>query len=303
LVVRDFNLPGHFVMMATREGLVKKSPLEHYSRPKRGGIIAIKLKEGDELVDALVVGPGDEVMLVTDGGMSIRFAQSDARPMGRNTSGVKGIKLGKDAQVVGMVVADPEATLLTMCERGYGKRTQFGASSLDPDAVAAAEAAASLGDSVEAADVPEPEVPEPESAEADEGEDSVASSARYRTQRRGGKGIRDIRTSARNGRVVAIARVDDNDEILMMTSRGKIQRVAASEINIIGRNTQGVRIMTLGEDDSLVAVVRVPKEEVDLTETETSDRDAPLGLPAPEAIRESLPEPEEFPEDASDSDE
>ena len=84
---------------------------------------------------------------------------------------------------------------------------------------------------------------------------------RYRTQRRGGKGVRDIKTTARNGRVVAIARVDDNDEVLMMTARGKVQRIRASDINVIGRNTQGVRIMSLDEGDTLAAVVRVPQEE------------------------------------------
>ena len=91
--VRDFDLPGHFMMMATRRGLVKKTPLEAYSRPKRGGIIAIKLRDDDELVDVVVTKPGDEVVLATAKGMAIRFSESDARPMGRNTSGVKGISL------------------------------------------------------------------------------------------------------------------------------------------------------------------------------------------------------------------
>ncbi len=286
LVVRDFNLPGHFVMMATRDGLVKKSPLEHYSRPKRGGIIAIKLREGDELVDAAVVGPGDEVVLVTSAGMSIRFAEADARPMGRNTSGVKGIKLGKEDAVVGMVIADPDATLLTMCERGYGKRTPFGASTLDPAILAAVSDADGTAESD--GDVVEAEV------ESDEGEeDAVSSSARYRTQRRGGKGIRDIRTTARNGRVVDIARVDDNDEILMMTARGKIQRVAVNEIGIIGRNTQGVRIMSIGEDDTVIAVVRVPKEDVDAAAIELASQ--PPALPPP--AQETGPEMDETMDD------
>jgi DNA gyrase subunit A len=124
--VRDFDLPGHFLMMATRKGLVKKTPLEAYSRPKKGGIIAIKLREDDELVDVVVTKPGDEVVLATANGMAIRFNESDARPMGRNTSGVKGIGLRKGDDLVGMVVADPDATLLTVCEHGYGKRTNFG---------------------------------------------------------------------------------------------------------------------------------------------------------------------------------
>src|SRR6185436_904838 len=123
---RDFNLPGHYLMMATRKGLVKKSALEDYSRPKKGGIIAIKLREGDEVVDVVVTKPGDEMVLSTAAGMAIRFSEADARSMGRNTSGVKGIGLVGDDFVVGMVVADPDATLLTVCEKGYGKRTNFG---------------------------------------------------------------------------------------------------------------------------------------------------------------------------------
>lgn len=242
LAIRDFNQPGHFVMMATTDGLVKKTPLEQYSRPKKGGIIAIKLREGDSLVGAAVVGPESEVVLVTAGGMAIRFNESDARPMGRNTSGVRGIRLVKDDSLVGMVVADPDATLLTVCEKGFGKRTYFG-----PNAVVEEEAPAEGDDNGATAEVAE--------------DDSPSSSARYRTQRRGGKGVRDIRTSARNGKVISIARVTDEDEIFMMTAKGKIQRIKAADINIIGRNTQGVRIMNVDEGDSLIAVVRVPPEE------------------------------------------
>jgi len=262
LAIRDFDQPGHFIMMATRGGLVKKTPLESYSRPKRGGIIAIKLREGDALVDAAVVGPSGEVVLVTEGGMAIRFPESDARPMGRNTSGVKGINLGKGDTVVGMVVADPEATLLTVCENGYGKRTFFGpnaelveaSSEVAEDATleGQGEAASEVSEASEVVEVGEVE----ESAE-----ESTSSSARYRTQRRGGKGLRDIRTSARNGKVIDIVSITDEDEVLMMTARGKIQRIAARDINVIGRNTQGVRIMSLDSGDSLVAAVRVPPEE------------------------------------------
>jgi DNA gyrase subunit A len=230
LAIRDFDQEGYYVVMATRSGLVKKTPLEQYSRPKRGGIIAIKLRDGDELVDAAVVGPGDEVILVTADGMAIRFRESDARPMGRNTSGVKGISLSKGDRVVGMVVADPDATLLTVCENGYGKRTHFGPNAANGE-------------------------------EDDSEEESSSSSARYRTQKRGGKGLRDIRTSDRNGKVIGIARVNDEDEIFMMTAKGKIQRIRAGDISVIGRNTQGVRIMNVDEGDSLIAVVRVPPEE------------------------------------------
>lgn len=254
--VRDFNVEGHFLLMATRKGIVKKTPLEDYSRPKKGGIIAIKLREDDELVDVVVTKTGDQIVLSTARGMAIRFQESDARPMGRNTSGVKGISLTKADQVVGMVVADPAATLLTLCENGYGKRTYFGVG----------EVLAPAADQEDAADKeptdtpPETEItPETET----ENSDDLSSSNTYRTQRRGGKGVIDIKTTKRNGPVIGIAPVTDEDELLMMTARGKIQRVAAKEISIIARNTQGVRIMSLDEGDTVAAIVRVPVEKDD----------------------------------------
>jgi DNA gyrase subunit A len=277
LAVRDFDQPGHFIMMATRSGLVKKTTLESYSRPKKGGIIAIKLREGDELVDAAVVGPASEVVLVTSQGMAIRFSERDARPMGRNTSGVKGISLGKGDAVVGMVVADPEATLLTVCERGYGKRTFFGPNAPLADLTPLNDGDEN-GDGSDEGQTATAIIDEPkeEIVEEESGEDSASSSARYRTQRRGGKGLRDIRTSARNGKVISIVTVNDEDEILMMTARGKIQRISARDINVIGRNTQGVRIMSLDEQDSLVAVVRVPPEDDAVGDTISS---SPTDMP------------------------
>ncbi len=255
LAIRDFDLPGHYLMMATRKGLVKKTPLEDYSRPKKGGIIAIKLREDDEVMDVVVTKPGDEMVLATSNGLAIRFGESDARPMGRNTSGVKGIGLTKGDQLVGMVVADPDATLLTVCENGYGKRTNFG-----PNAEVV-EGPPPSDDEVGTESEAAPADPAPTEAD-EEGDDEGSSGTRYRTQRRGGKGVRDIKTSARNGKVIGIARVDDSDEVLMMTARGKLQRIAAADISVIGRNTQGVRVMSMDEGDSLVAFVRVPKEEV-----------------------------------------
>ncbi|MFP6693568.1 MAG: DNA gyrase subunit A, partial [Pirellulales bacterium] len=127
--VRGFDRPGHFLMMATASGQVKKTSLDKYSRPRQGGIIAIKIREGDEVVDVQITKPGDEVVLATSKGMAIRFNEADARPMGRNSSGVRGIRLVGDDRVVGMVVAESESTLLTACANGYGKRTIFGAGS------------------------------------------------------------------------------------------------------------------------------------------------------------------------------
>nr|WP_261342523.1 DNA gyrase subunit A [Botrimarina colliarenosi] len=232
--VRDYSLPDHYLMMATRKGLVKKTDLAAYSRPMKTGIIAIKLKEGDELMAVEIVKKGDEVLLATADGMAIRFDESDARSMGRNSSGVKGVGLSKGDELVGMVVANPDATLLTATENGYGKRTPFGPNA--PDLL-------------------------PTEGEASTEEEDTSSSARYRTQNRGGKGLRDIKTTDRNGKVIGVTSVTDADELLLMTSRGKLQRIRAAEVSTIGRNTQGVRIMGLDNGDTLMAIVRVPLEE------------------------------------------
>jgi DNA gyrase subunit A len=262
--VRDFTLPDHYLVMATAKGLVKKTDLEAYSRPRTAGIIAIKLREGDHLVDVAVVKKGDELVLSTAGGMAIRFKESDARSMGRASSGVKGIRLTKDDLVVGMVVADPEATLLTACANGYGKRTPFGPNLEVEESEGEPSEAAPVDDEAEDQDTPEQDLPE-ENDEAEgeeEGEGELSSSRSYRTQRRGGKGIRDIKTTERNGPVIGIARIQAGDQLLMMTARGKIQRIPADDISVIGRNTQGVRFMSLDEGDTLVAVKRVAKEDV-----------------------------------------
>ena len=257
--VRDFEKEGSFLVMATAGGLVKKTPLKAYGRPMKAGIIAIKLREGDELVDVVVAEPGDELVLSTAHGMAIRFRQSDVRAVGRNSSGVKGITLAGDDKVVGMVVADPGACLLTVCANGYGKRTPFGPNleaeegESEPDNGIDEEA----GNNQNGAD--EPSV-EDRGGEPDE-EEEVSSQRSYRTQRRGGKGLRDIKTSERNGPVIGVVRICDDDELLMITARGKLQRIAANEVSVLGRNTQGVRVMNLDEDDTLVAVKRVPQED------------------------------------------
>ncbi len=233
--VSGFENPDQCLLLATRKGMVKKTPLEQYRRRRTKGLIAVKLRDGDELIGAVVTQPGDELVLSTASGMAIRFPESDARPMGRDTSGVRGINLSKSDHLVGIVVADPDATLLTVCEKGYGKRTPFGAGT-------------TLADGDESA------------SSAEEGE-SESSGMRYRTQRRGGKGIRDIKTTDRNGQVVSVVAVKDDDQVLMMTARGKLQRVNVGEIKAIGRNTQGVRIMRLDKADTLAAVVPVPPGE------------------------------------------
>ena len=262
--VSGFEDPDQYLLLATRAGVVKKTALEQYRRRRTKGLIAVKLREGDELVDAVVTKPGDELVLATAKGMAIRFPESDARPMGRDTSGVRGIKLGAGDRLVGMVVAEPDATLLTVCENGYGKRTPFGAGT-----PLAGPAPGEEGDAADA---------EPAEAAAEEADgEGDSSGMRYRTQHRGGKGIRDIKTTARNGQVVAVVAVRDDDQVLMMTARGKIQRVNVREIKPIGRNTQGVRIMRVDDGDVLAAVVPVPAGEA---EEATDVVDAADGDPA-----------------------
>jgi DNA gyrase subunit A len=195
--------------------------------------------------------------------MAIRFDESQARSMGRNTRGVKGISLQEGDEVVGMVVTDPEGYLLTVCENGYGKRTPFGANTAGEESPEA-ESEETVEEAVEEQPTEEP---------VDGGEEGVRSGMRYRKQRRGGKGLRDIRTSDRNGLVVGVAAVRDGDDIMLITSQGMVNRSPVREIRVVGRNTQGVRVMNLKEGDkiaSLAKVAREADEEAQAIEAETA---------------------------------
>jgi DNA gyrase subunit A len=262
--VRHFE-PDRHLLMATRRGIVKKTPLEDYSRPRAGGIIGISLDEGDALIDVALVRAGDEVVLSTRHGMAIRFDEADARAMGRPARGVKGITLVGDDAVVGMVVADPDGYLLTVCENGYGKRTPFGANT-------AGEVAES--DAEEAAEEPaEPEEP----ADGGDGEEARDRSAmRYRKQRRGGKGVRDIRTSERNGPVVGVTAVRGGDDIMLITAQGMVNRTHVDEIRVVGRNTQGVRVMNLNEGDKVASLAKVAREDAPQTAPGDVAADGPV---------------------------
>jgi DNA gyrase subunit A len=283
--VRSFAADRHLVM-ATRRGLVKKTALEEYSRPKSGGIIGIHLEEGDTLIDVVQTQAGDEIVLSTKSGMAIRFGEGQARAMGRNTKGVKGITLQEGDEVVGMVVADAGGYLLTVCENGFGKRTPFGAN------VAENESADVEGDQT-ADEAPEEEAVEERAAESTEEpaaesiegtETQDRSAMRYRKQRRGGKGVRDIRTTERNGSVVGIISVHDDDDIMLITAQGMVNRTHVNEIRVVGRNTQGVRIMNLNEGDSIASIAKIAREDA---ESESPGNQADSG--------ESPPPPEETP--------
>jgi DNA gyrase subunit A len=272
--VRHFEKDKH-LLMGTRLGLVKKTALEEYSRPKRGGIIGISLDEGDTLMSVVLTQPGDEVVLSTRNGMAIRFDEADARAMGRATRGVKGINLAASDEVVGMVVADPQGYLLTVCEKGYGKRTPFGANIAGEPVEANGEEPVEpaptedIGEpppaspvSAEVSGGPIPPVPTAEEEPGAEAEAPTDRSAmRYRKQRRGGKGLRDIRTSERNGPVVGVASVRDGDDIMLITAQGMVNRTHVSEIRVVGRNTQGVRVMNLNEGDKIASIAQVAKED------------------------------------------
>ena len=248
--VREFA-EDQFLLMATRQGTVKKTDLMAYSNVRAGGVIGLTLDEGDDLIGVALTKPGDEIILSTRKGMAIRFRETDARAMGRTARGVKGIKLGADDAIVGMVVADPEGQLLTICENGLGKRTPFGANTPIPEGEA---------EGAPAEDAPEPEAPEAETE--GEGDESDPSGMRYRLQRRGGKGLKDVKVTTKNGPVVGVCSVRPGDEIMLITQSGMVTRSKVDDIRLVGRNTQGVRVMNLNDGDKLVTVAKVATETV-----------------------------------------
>lgn len=234
---------GQSVVMVTRRGVVKKTPLADYSRPRNGGIIAINLDEADSLIGSAIVREGEHIMLVTRNGLAIRFDASDTRDTGRNTRGVKGIKLVGDDEVVGMVVVDPAGALLTVCANGFGKRTPFGVSNVE-----------------EEDEVPEAEVAEPAGGEDGE-EIPEPSTLRYRLQRRGGKGVRDIKVEGRNGPVIGIAAVKGDEDLILISASGMVNRSPIGQIRLCGRNTKGVRLINLRDGDRVASLAVVAHEE------------------------------------------
>ncbi|TET94697.1 MAG: DNA gyrase subunit A, partial [Candidatus Zixiibacteriota bacterium] len=206
--VRSFS-PDTYIVMATRNGMIKKTSLDAFANPRVTGVNAMNIPKGDELIEAALTDGSYEIVLATRKGMAIRFPENKVRSMGRTAYGVKGINLGKGDYVIGMVVVKRDASLLVVTENGYGKRT-------------------SIDD--------------------------------YRVTNRGGKGIINIKTSERNGEVVTIKEVLDDDELILITKRGIANRQAVREIKVIGRNTQGVRLITLKGDDVVIDVARVAKE-------------------------------------------
>ncbi len=235
LPVKEFEA-GRYIVTATARGTIKKTELMAYSNPRAGGIIALTIDEGDSLIEARLTDGSMDLILASRNGKSIRFPESDVRPMGRPARGVRGMTLEGDDEVIGLQsVSDNTAlALVTITENGYGKRTDIG---------------------------------------------------EYRVQSRGGKGVITIKTSERNGKVVNIMMVDDESDLMFITNRGKLLRTKVSNIRSIGRNTQGVRMMVLEDDEKIVSVAK-------LAEKDEADESAPAeeGL---EAAEPSTPEDEQ----------
>jgi DNA gyrase subunit A len=201
---------NEFLVFATKKGIVKRTSLENFSRPRRNGIIAIKLKEGDGVVEVIKTSGEDDLVIATRMGQAIRFKEEESRELGRTGQGVIGIRLKKgDDEVVGIGTTRKPA-ILTITENGYGKRTSI---------------------------------------------------EEYRQQGRGGSGIINIKTEGRNGNVVGVRAVEEDDEIIVMSSHGQTIRVPVKDISVIGRNTQGVRIIRLKDGEKVSSFALVPKEE------------------------------------------
>ncbi len=207
-------------MMATKKGVVKKTTLEAYSRPRQNGINAITIREGDELLEAKLTTGNSQIMLAVKSGKAIRFEEEKTRPMGRSASGVRGITLADDNdEVVGMIAVEnaQEETVLVVSENGYGKRTY----------------------------IDDPEDGEPV----------------YRITNRGGKGVKTISITEKTGGLVAIKSVTDADDLMIINKSGIAIRLALENLRIMGRATQGVRLINIKGKDSIAAVAKVMREE------------------------------------------
>ncbi len=208
LSLKEFS-DVEYLVFATKKGGIKKTNLMEYANLRKSGIIAINLKENDEVVKVVLTNGNSELMLTSKNGKAIRFNEEDARELGRNSSGVRGIRLQDKDEVIGLEIVNPLDSILTVTEKGFGKRTKL---------------------------------------------------EEYALIRRGGKGVRNIKVSEKNGHVVCTSIVNDNDEIIIISKKGQIIRLDASHINVIGRNTSGVRVIRLNDNDSVASVAKIDKE-------------------------------------------
>jgi len=200
------------IVMCTKNGVVKKTSLEAYSRPRTNGIIAINIREGDELLEAKLTTGNSQIIMALHSGRAIRFEESKVRTMGRGASGVRGITLqGPDDKVIGMIcVDDVESSVMVVSENGYGKRT-------------------AVDD--------------------------------YRITNRGGKGVKTLQITDKTGNLIAIKNVSDDDDLMIINKKGITIRMHLKSIRVMGRATQGVRLINLGSGDSIAAVAKVPHDD------------------------------------------
>ena len=195
---------GHYILMATRNGVVKKTVLKAFEKKYAPGLRAINLDDGDKLIGTVITNGSDEICLASESGKAIRFNETDVRPMGRSTRGVKGMNIHKEDKVISIMKVIPEAKLLTISQNGYGKRTNI---------------------------------------------------SEFSGQKRGGKGVIALNTSKRNGKMIAAVQVIDGDEVMLIGNRGTLIRTQVDQISVIGRNTQGVKVVSTRDEESLVDAV------------------------------------------------
>ena len=219
---------NHFIVFCTRKGMIKKTSVEAFSRPRTNGINAIKINDGDQLLEARLTNGTNEILIAKKSGRAIRFPEGKVRPMGRSAAGVRGITLSEkidNDEVVGMVCVDPndpEVSILVVSEKGNGKRT-------------------ALDD--------------------------------YRVTNRGGKGVKTIQITSKTGNLIAIKTVKDEDDLLITNKSGIVIRMSASDLRIMGRATQGVRVIRLDEDDSIADVSVIVNEEKEVANEENTPGD------------------------------
>ncbi len=218
LPVKTFD-DNQFIVMATKKGIINRTSLSLYSKPRKGGVYAMEIKEGDQLIQAKISNGEDSIIMATKEGKSIRFIETQVRPTGRRTKGVRGIMLGETDEVIGMLIAKREGTVLVASENGYGKRSDL-----------------------------------------DE----------YRVQSRGGKGVYTMKKTHKTGNLISILEAVENDDLMIITTQGVMIRQPVDSIRIIGRNTQGVRLLRLDDGATISSVTKVIKDEDDNESDETN---------------------------------
>ncbi len=219
LAIREFD-DEHFIVMATKNGLIKKTKLSEYQNIRANGIIAIKLDDDDDLIGVVVSNGEQDIMLSASGGKAIRFSESDVRPMGRSTRGVTGMRMPGGCKVISMTLVSDRASLLAVSENGFGKRTSV---------------------------------------------------AEYHTQKRGGQGVFTLKTGGRNGDMIGALLVLDEDQIMMMTDTGRLVRIRMNGVSVIGRNTQGVKLIDCNANERVIGAVRVVERHDDDVDAGSDD--------------------------------